>query len=112
MADGGSASPSRLQDAKFEEQAADALSQAFGPPARRVAARLAACLAMRIALINTCSLSLAWPHATVFHELQMPTEDRDSLRMAIESLNGHMLIARMVLRPSEVRSMTLTQALA
>lgn len=44
--------------------------------------------------------------------VQMPTEDLESLRIAMESRNGHKLIARIMLRPSEVRSMTLTQALA
>ena len=51
-------------------------------------------------LINTC---------TAPRGLQTPMEYRDSLRKAIESRNGHTLIPRISLRPSEVRSMTLTQ---
>ena len=67
-------------------------------------ARVMCVCAYSFLLIAGCSLSL--------HGLQIPTEDRDSLRMAMESRNGHKLVARIMLRPSEVRSMTLTQALA
>ena len=55
---------------------------------------------LREQLINTC---------TAPRGLQTPMEYRDSLRKAIESRNGHTLIPRISLRPSEVRSMTLTQ---